>query len=694
MGEQPNTELTEEERAEYVSRCIKNSEAPIKLSYLRGGRVSSRFRAESEMYDDEERPKEDQDETLHSKKRSSRGTFKANERSKNLSCISGLDRVDRLCPNVAVFGECNLDRDSCKKNHDLEGFLKSRREEAELMARDGGEEGRLAPESCPIYKSYGICHLGLNCEFGLDHFSESCMSNVNSKGERVTKEMVENFHKSYEKNVIDSQLRTELRQKTLKFPKTQDFLDNFLPTKRRGVRGCEKNGQAWENPLLALRIPCTTERSFADSEFRRGSPFDEELKLSSRDCVGISRYERERRKHSFFKDKLILAPLTTVGNMPFRRLCLRFGADITVSEMVLSNEILSGKGSELALLKRSPEEKHFGIQLAGGNKSTIIKAGEFINEHCEFDFIDINAACPLKSLHDKGAGSILLDRAVELETMVQGLKAVTDNKLVTVKVRMSHGGSPINKSLFEKTYLESFENWPIIYNNMRTHKILGVLCDSGIDALTIHGRTAFQRYTKEADWSYIRYCSFLNSKLYSRRIADRPNNCLDSIPMCPSIIGCGDIICYQDYQRHMENDSVDSVMIGRGALLKPWIFTEIRESRNWDISASERLDIIKQYVNLGLEHWGTDKRGIGLTRRFLLEFLSFFHRYIPIGILEQPIHTQSFNWRAPKYIGRNDLETLLASSNSADWIKISEMFLGKVPEDFVFIPKHKANSSQ
>jgi tRNA-dihydrouridine synthase 3 len=131
-------------------------------------------------------------------------------------------------------------------------------------------------------------------------------------------------------------------------------------------------------------------------------------------------------------------------------------------------------------------------------------------------------------------------------------------------------------------------------------------------------------------------------------------------------------------------------MIARGALIKPWIFTEIRERRDWDVRSSERLDILRTYVNYGLEHWGTDTKGVEATRRFMLEWLSFLYRYIPVGLLE--VLPQRINDKPLPYYGRDDMETLMASGRSSDWVKLTEMFLGKVPDDFVFVPKHKANA--
>lgn len=92
-----------------------------------------------------------------------------------------------------------------------------------------------------------------------------------------------------------------------------------------------------------------------------------------------------------------------------------------------------------------------------------------------------------------------------------------------------------------------------------------------------------------------------------------------------------------------------------------------------DISASERLDMLKLYASHGLEHWGSDDQGVENTRRFLLEWQSFLHRYVPVGLLE--VAPQRLNWRIPKYRGRSELETLLGSEDPQDWVKISTMLL-------------------
>lgn len=110
-----------------------------------------------------------------------------------------------------------------------------------------------------------------------------------------------------------------------------------------------------------------------------------------------------------------------------------------------------------------------------------------------------------------------------------------------------------------------------------------------------------------ADWDYIEKCA---------KIAH-------PIP----VYGNGDILSFDDYQRIQDTySSIYGVTIGRGALIKPWIFTEIKEKKLIDISSTERFEILKKYSKYGLEHWGSDTRGVETTRRFMLEWISFLHR--------------------------------------------------------------------
>ncbi|KAJ1938708.1 tRNA-dihydrouridine synthase 3 [Linderina pennispora] len=156
------------------------------------------------------------------------------------------------------------------------------------------------------------------------------------------------------------------------------------------------------------------------------------------------------------------------------------------------------------------------------------------------------------------------------------------------------------------------------------------------------------------------------------------------------LFGGGDVMSWEEYWEHMDKQCADGIMIGRGALIKPWIFKEINERKVWDISATERLDILKDFAKFGMEHWGTDTVGINNVRRYLLEWQSFLHRYIPVSLLE--VLPQRMNERPPPFVGRNDLETLMASDKVSDWIKISEMLLGPAPDNYTFLPKHKSNS--
>lgn len=325
--------------------------------------------------------------------------------------------------------------------------------------------------------------------------------------------------------------------------------------------------------------------------------------VSDEDLIKLRLSEK---KQLDLRSKLYLSPLTTVGNLPFRRVCKRLGAEVTCGEMALASNLLSGQQSEWALMLRHETEDIFGVQVCGSKPDLMKNLAFLLKSEVSIDFVDLNAGCPIDLVCNGGSGCAMMGRSQHMEGVVRNMASVL-NVPLTVKMRT---GIQDNKNI--------------------AHELIPKVREWGASMVALHGRSRDQRYTRSADWEYIAKCA---------AVAD---------PM--PLFGNGDCMNFEDYYLNMENSKVAGILIARGALIKPWIFTEIREKRHWDISAQERLDIFKDYTNYGLEHWGSDTRGVENTRRFLLEWMSFTHRYIPVGILETV--PQRINERPPcKYSG-------------------------------------------
>lgn len=208
--------------------------------------------------------------------------------------------------------------------------------------------------------------------------------------------------------------------------------------------------------------------------------------------------------------------------------------------MAMADNIVSGNQSEWALLRRHISEDLFGVQLCGSNPAILAKATKLINDNCDVDFIDLNMGCPIDFVCQRGAGSGLISRYNKLSQIITSMSRVSEVPL-TLKMRSGlHESKPVADKLI--------------------NTISNQFYDGRISLITVHGRSKDGRYTKSANWSYIRECA-------AQVVEDR-------IP----IFGSGDIFSFKDYEEVMnyENSKVAGVMIGRGALIKPWIFTEIK----------------------------------------------------------------------------------------------------------------------
>ncbi|KZV79694.1 zinc finger dihydrouridine synthase [Exidia glandulosa HHB12029] len=582
----------------------------------------------------------------------------------------------QLCFKVANGGACDRG-DSCKFSHDIPAYLASKDPDILFPFPDAltAEPPFVRPRErnpnalyesvdastvCSGFLATGECKQGWKCRFLGAHVRT---------GEDGTLELVK-FETPGEKdkdadeecNFVGFQVLKALHGRKYPLPLATAYLksleekDKADAAAARAAKAAASDAAAVQQDAEATTVdpPAVPEAAAAVKE--------EDTTMADvdaqKDTPDVPMRPQEKRRLNW-TGKTYLAPLTTVGNLPFRRLCVSLGADITCGEMGLATSFLQGSREEWSLVRRHPSERTFGVQLCGNKPTSLVTAAEAIARECgpNIDFVDVNCGCPIDLVFQTGAGSALLDAPSKLSKIVVGMSKVLGEIPVTIKLR---------------TGVKDGKN--------TAHKLMPRLPrEFGVGAVTIHGRTRQQRYTKLADWDYIKQC------VETLRQATDDEN-LPTIP----IFGGGDCFSYESYKTSMEQSGVDGIMIGRGALIKPWLFTEIKEQRSWDISSRERLELIRQYCEFGLNHFGSDTTGVNSTRRFLCEALSFQYRYIPVGLLERL--PAQLNERPPAYRGRDELETMLASGNVKTWVEISEMFLGKAPEEWVFTPKHKSNA--
>eukprot|EP00557_Chaetoceros_sp_GSL56_P012320 CAMPEP_0176477360 /NCGR_PEP_ID=MMETSP0200_2-20121128/579_1 /TAXON_ID=947934 /ORGANISM="Chaetoceros sp., Strain GSL56" /LENGTH=693 /DNA_ID=CAMNT_0017873161 /DNA_START=267 /DNA_END=2348 /DNA_ORIENTATION=- len=602
--------------------------------------------------------------TNHQKTNRHKQNVKNSQKRSRETTLSDL----KMCKQLMVGNQCPFG-DNCKYSHDIKELLSMRQDD--IPGVKGG---------CPHYRIHGKCPYGIACRVGGEHLNLATGENLPRQVKTEREEEGDATHQQHPPphvmNNLDYSVLVSLRKKKYPFvcqrhvrgtskSKQNHDVNNTTDSNSNSNSNSNGNSDTVEEELKHQNDNVHVEEHGQD-DVKQEEPTaptarstSTTLKTTTTDQAMDLSPLPKMKKLIDFRNKVYVAPLTTVGNLPFRRVMKRYGADITCGEMAVAFNLLQGKAGEWALLKRHKDEDVFGIQIAAPHGDVYERISELIkNENIEIDFLDMNLGCPIDVICKTGAGARLMQRDHNLRDAIKGMGKHLSCP-ITVKIRT---GWDENKP-FAHNLVPKIQKWAM----------------GNVGAVMVHGRSRLQRYSKLADWDYI------------QKVANSQSCDLERLP----IIGNGDIFSYVDYEEKVLGHEALSptAMIGRGALIKPWLPTEIKERRHWDISATERLDILKDFVSFGLEHWGSDTHGVNTTRRFLLEWLSFLCRYVPVGLLEESSIPQQMNQRPPRFMcGRSDLETLMMSGNSADWIKISEMLLGPVGEGFEFQPKHKATS--
>lgn len=286
---------------------------------------------------------------------------------------------------------------------------------------------------------------------------------------------------------------------------------------------------------------------------------------------------------------LFLAPMEDVTDPSFRYMCKRFGADVVYTEFISADGLIRDAAKSLAKLRIDEAERPVGIQIYGNRIEPMVEAAR-IAEAAGPDLIDINFGCPMKKIAGRGAGSgMMRDVPLMVEMTRRIVQAV--RKPVTVKTRL--GWDEESKNIEE---------------------IALRLQDTGIAALTIHGRTRAQLYRGDADWTLI------------GKVKGHPSI---RIP----IIGNGDVDSGPDAKERFDRYGVDGVMIGRATYGRPWIFREIKHYLlTGEVlpqpSVRERVAIAREHLAKSIEVKG-EYVGVIEMRRHLSNYFKGLPEFKP-----------------------------------------------------------------
>lgn len=275
----------------------------------------------------------------------------------------------------------------------------------------------------------------------------------------------------------------------------------------------------------------------------------------------------------------ILAPLAGITNLPFRMIAKEWGCSLVCTEMVSAKGLLYNSEKTFRLLDSKKEERPLCVQIFGSDPDSMAEAAKIIEEKGFADIIDINFGCSVKKIIKTGAGVALMKEPAAAEKLIKAVRNAVSMPF-TIKIR----------SGFDYSGNQAVTMGKIAEKN-------------GVDALTIHPRTAAQGFKGKADWNII--------KRLKKHL---------SIP----VIGNGDIVTPQDGIKMLEETGCDALMIGRAAMGNPCIFTGINtllQGREYtEPSWETRFKIMENFVCSYVKYFG-EKHGCRMLRGRLMWFV-------------------------------------------------------------------------